>query len=59
MGNKKEELQATVKLEIFDLITIAEIWSDESHDCNTAIDGYKLFLRNRGRGTCSLPKLMD
>lgn len=48
-----------MELEIFALITVAEIWLDESHGWNTAIDGYKLFLRNRGRGTCSLPKQMD
>lgn len=53
MGNKKEEL------EIFDLIMVTEIWLDESHDWDTAVDGYKLFLRNRGRGPCSLPKWID
>ena len=54
MGNKPEELEATVLLERYDLVAITETWWDESHDWTVAIDGYKLFQRDRrgrrGRG---------
>ena len=32
MGNKQEELEATVLLESYDLVAITETWWDESHD---------------------------
>ena len=47
MGNKQEELEATVLLESYDLVAITETWWDESHDWSAAIDGYKLFRRDR------------
>jgi len=47
MGNKQEELEATVLLESYDLIAITETWWDESHDWSVAIDGYRLFRRDR------------
>ena len=47
MGSKQEELETTVQLESYDLITITEIWMDESHDWSIAIDGYKLLRRDR------------
>lgn len=50
-GNRKE-LQATVLLESYSLITIAEMWWYELHDWRAAISGYKLFRRDRqGRGS--------
>ena len=54
MGNKQEELEATVLLESYDLVAITETWWDKSHGWNVAIDGYRLFRRDRqgrrGRG---------
>ncbi|GAB0203436.1 hypothetical protein GRJ2_002809200 [Grus japonensis] len=54
MGNKQEELEATVLLESYDLVAITETWWDKSHDWSAAINGYRLFRRDRrgrrGRG---------
>jgi len=47
MGNKQEELEATMLLEIYDLIALTETWWDESHNWSVAIDGYRLFKRDR------------
>ena len=47
MGNKQEKLEAKVLLESYDLIAITETWWDESHDWNVALDGYRLFRRDR------------
>jgi len=47
MGNKQEELEVVVLLESYDLIAITETWWDESHDWNVALDGYRLFRRDR------------
>lgn len=47
MGNKQEELEVIVELESYNLITITEMWRDESCDWSTVIDGYKLFMRDR------------
>ncbi|KAK4826983.1 hypothetical protein QYF61_013083 [Mycteria americana] len=47
MGNKQEELEATVLRESYDLVAISETWWDESHDWSVAIDGYRLFRRGR------------
>jgi len=48
---EKQELEATVLLESYDLAGITETWWDKSHDCSVAIDGYRLFRRDRqGRG---------
>jgi len=47
MGNKKEELEATMLLESYDLIAIIETWWDESHDWTTAIDGYRVLRKDR------------
>ncbi|GAB0179484.1 hypothetical protein GRJ2_000413700 [Grus japonensis] len=46
-GNKREELKATMQLESYDLIAVVEVWSDKLHDWSTAINGYKLFRRDR------------
>lgn len=40
MGNKQEEVEATMLLESCDLVAVTETWWDEFHD-------YKLFRRNR------------
>ncbi|RMC20427.1 hypothetical protein DUI87_01281 [Hirundo rustica rustica] len=54
MGNKKEELEAMVQQQSYDVVTITETWWDESHSWSTALNGYKLFRRDRqgrrGRG---------
>ncbi|GAB0210294.1 maestro heat-like repeat-containing protein family member 7 [Grus japonensis] len=47
MGNKQEELEATMLLESYDLVAITETWWAESHDWSAAIDGYNLFRRDR------------
>ncbi|KAK4821758.1 hypothetical protein QYF61_000819 [Mycteria americana] len=47
MGNKQEKLEATVLLESYDLIATTETWWDESRDWGVAIDGYRLFRRDR------------
>ncbi|PKU44704.1 glycerol kinase [Limosa lapponica baueri] len=47
MGNKQEELEATVLLESYDIVANTETWCDESHDWSVAIEGYKLFRRDR------------
>jgi len=47
MGNKQEELEAIMLLESYDPIAITETWWDESHDWNVALDGYRLFRRDR------------
>ncbi|KAK4825362.1 hypothetical protein QYF61_026881 [Mycteria americana] len=49
MGNKQEELEATLLLESHDLAGITETWWDESHDWSVAINGYRLFRRDRPR----------
>jgi len=47
MGNKQEDLEATMLLESYDLIALIETWWDESHDWSVAIYGYRLFRRDR------------
>jgi len=47
MGNKQEELEATMLLESYNLITLTESWWDESHGRRAAIDGYRLFRTDR------------
>jgi len=47
MGNKQEELEATVQQANYDLVAITETWWDCSHDWSAAMDGYKLFRRDR------------
>ncbi|PKU37704.1 hypothetical protein llap_11990 [Limosa lapponica baueri] len=41
MGNKQEELEATVLLERNDVVAIAETWWDESQDWSAAVDSYR------------------
>ena len=47
MGNKQQELEGTMLLEIYDLIVIAETWWGESRDWSVVIDGHRLFRRDR------------
>ena len=47
MGNKQEELEAIVQLENYDIVAIMETWWDDSHNWSAAMDGYKLFRRDR------------
>ncbi|KAJ7409660.1 mitochondrial fission process protein 1 [Pitangus sulphuratus] len=47
MGKKQEELEATEQQESYDVVTIMETWWDEWHDWSAAMDGYKLFRRDR------------
>ncbi|XP_051640625.1 uncharacterized protein LOC127469851 [Manacus candei] len=47
MGNKQEELEAIVQQESYDVVAITETWWDDSHDWSAAMDGYKLFRRDR------------
>ncbi|PKU38019.1 mitochondrial fission process protein 1 [Limosa lapponica baueri] len=49
MGNKQEELEATAQQENYDVVTIMETWWDDLHDSSAALDGHKLFRRNRQR----------
>jgi len=44
MDNKQEDLEAIAQQ---DLVTITEMWWDDSHDWSAAMDGYKLFRRDR------------
>ena len=47
MGNKQEELKAIVHQENYDMVAITETWWDDSHNWSAAMDGYKLFRRDR------------
>ncbi|PKU46846.1 nipped-b-like protein [Limosa lapponica baueri] len=47
MGNKQEELEAVVQQENYDIVTITETWWDDTHNWSAALDGYKLFRRDR------------
>ncbi|RMC02347.1 hypothetical protein DUI87_21516 [Hirundo rustica rustica] len=47
MGNKQEELEAMVQQQSCDVVAITETWWDESHGWSTALNGYKLFRRDR------------
>ncbi|KAK4832451.1 hypothetical protein QYF61_023175 [Mycteria americana] len=47
MGNKQEELEAIVHQENYDMVAIRETWWDDLHNWSAAMDGYKLFRRDR------------
>ncbi|TRZ07386.1 hypothetical protein HGM15179_019724 [Zosterops borbonicus] len=47
MGNKQEDLEAMVQQQSYDVVTIMETWWDDSHKWSAALDGYKLFRRDR------------
>ncbi|PKU44744.1 rna-directed dna polymerase from mobile element jockey-like [Limosa lapponica baueri] len=59
MGSKQDELEAIVQQDSYDVVTITETWWDHGHDWNAAMDGYKLFRRDRQgrRGVNSGPIL--
>jgi len=46
-GKQQEELEAPVLLESYDPIALTETWWDESHDWIVAIEGYRLFRRDK------------
>jgi len=41
----------------FDLFAITEKWWDDSHNCNTTIEGYKLFRTDR-QGVGKFPSVL-
>ncbi|GAB0195108.1 hypothetical protein GRJ2_001976100 [Grus japonensis] len=45
--NKQEELEVIVQLENYYIVAIMETWWDDSHNWSAAMDGYKLFRRDR------------
>ena len=47
MGNKQEEIEAIVQQASYDLVAITETWWDRSHDWSAAMDGYKLFRKDK------------
>ncbi|KAK4827222.1 hypothetical protein QYF61_015250 [Mycteria americana] len=47
VGNKQEELETIVQLANYDIVAITEAWWDDSHNWHAAMDGYKLFRRDR------------
>jgi len=47
MGNNQVELEAIVQQANYDLVAIMEMWWDCFHDWSAAVDGYKLFKRDR------------
>ncbi|KAK4829368.1 hypothetical protein QYF61_003295 [Mycteria americana] len=47
MDNKQEELEAIVHQENYDMVAITETWWDDLHNWSAAMDGYKLFRRDR------------
>ncbi|PKU31150.1 hypothetical protein llap_18546 [Limosa lapponica baueri] len=44
---QQEELEAILLQESYDVVAITETWWDKSYDWSVAIDGYKLFRRDR------------
>ena len=47
MSNNQGELEAMMQHENYDISAITDTWWDASHDCSAAIDGCKLFRRDR------------
>ncbi|XP_058679888.1 coiled-coil domain-containing protein 171-like [Ammospiza caudacuta] len=43
----KQELEAMVKQQSYDVIAITEMWWHDSHGWSAALDGYKFFRRDR------------
>jgi len=43
----KEELEAIIQQDGYNLVTITETWWDNSHDWHAVIDGYRLFRKDR------------
>ncbi|KAJ7410343.1 hypothetical protein WISP_109099 [Willisornis vidua] len=42
-----QELEATVQQENYDVVAVTETWWDDSHDWSAAMEGYKLFRKDR------------
>ena len=49
MGNKQEELEAIVRSESYDIVTIMETCWNDSHSWSAVMDGYRLFKRDKAR----------
>lgn len=49
MGNKQDELEAILQQANCDLVAVTETQWDCSYDWSAAMDGYKLFKRDRQR----------
>ncbi|KAJ7414311.1 dtw domain-containing protein 2 [Willisornis vidua] len=47
MGNKQGKLEATMQQESYGVVAITETWWDDSHDWSAAMDGNKLFRKDR------------
>ncbi|RMC14066.1 hypothetical protein DUI87_09153 [Hirundo rustica rustica] len=47
MGNKQEEMEAMVQQQSCDVVAVTETWWDDSNSWSTALNGYKLFRRDR------------
>ncbi|PKU27536.1 rna-directed dna polymerase from mobile element jockey-like [Limosa lapponica baueri] len=48
MGNKQDELEAIVQQDSYDVVAITETWWVDYHDdWHAAMNGYKLFRRDR------------
>ena len=47
MGKKQEQLEAIMQQAYCSLVAITETWWDHSHSWSAAVDGYKLFKRDR------------
>ena len=52
LGNKLEELEAIVRQASYDLVATPETWWDHCHDWSAAMDGYKLFRKDRQGRRC-------
>ncbi|KAK4832625.1 hypothetical protein QYF61_024606 [Mycteria americana] len=67
MGNKQGELEAITHQENYDIVAVTETWWDDLHNWSMAMDGYKLFRRDRqgrrgesgGRPTRQLCRSVD
>ncbi|RMC04482.1 hypothetical protein DUI87_18927 [Hirundo rustica rustica] len=60
MGDKQEELEAVVPQQSCDAVAITERWWGDSHSWSTALDGYKLFRRDRkGRRALYIREAFD
>jgi len=45
--HKQEELEAIVQQDHYNLVTLTEMWWDNSHDWHALMDGYSLFRKDR------------
>jgi len=47
LGNEQEDLEVCVLLQGYYLTGITDLWWDSSHDRSGAMDGYRLFRKDR------------